>query len=486
MLGKLRSLFETFTFRLALVYVALFSLSVVLLFAFIYVFAERYLESQTEDNLRMRYTQLLNEYRENGSIGVEERIAELTRSDAEGTEIYLLINREGEKISGNMEGWPQFTTREGAFGRDGNWLHFFIEGSRTTPDRLEVKAIAAPLSKWRTVLVGQSLQNQNRVRQTIIQTFWASLLVTVLMAFVGALVITGSVVRRINIINRSAHKIMHGQLSARIPTTKGGDEFDALSRNLNQMLDKIEMLLKSLGEFANNIAHDLRTPMSRVIARTETGLRKLDADSQAAALLTQNIHDMQELIATFNAILRISELETTHDAHALAPLELGGVLRKLVEFYEPYALDAHTTLAVQMEGKLWVLGEKHLLTQAFANVIDNAIKFSGTGGHVSVRAERTAEKIVLLIADSGPGIPAAMREKVFEKFFRLEQSRHSKGNGLGLSLVAAILRIHNAHIILEDNAPGLRVVVTFPRLIVEEEAAEFTLRTTADAEPDGR
>ncbi len=472
---QLKRLFETFTFRLALVYVGLFSLSVVLLFAFIFISAERYLEAQTADNLRMRYTQLLNEYHDNGSAGVEERIAELTRSDAEGTEIYLLINKEGEKIAGNMEDWPKFATKEGRFGSDGEWIHFFIEGSRTTPNTLEVKAVSAPLSKWRTVLVGQSMQNQNRVKQTIIQAFWTSLIVTVVMAFLGAFVITGSVVRRINVINRSTQKIMHGQMSARIPTTKGGDEFDALSRNLNQMLDKIEMLLKSLSDFANNIAHDLRTPMSRVIARTETGLRKLRGDSEASQLLAQNVSDMQELIATFNAILRISELEANQGSQALAPLELGRLLEKMVEFYEPYGFDKDIALTCVLDGKLWVAGEKHLLTQAFANLIDNAIKFSGDGGQVQVFGTSNDGVVTITIADNGPGIPEDMREKVFEKFYRLEQSRNSKGNGLGLSLVAAILRIHQAQITLADNAPGLKVTLTFPALDVPDEGEEFQL-----------
>lgn len=474
MLTKLKRASETFTFRLALVYVGLFSLSVVLLFALIFISAERYLEAQTEDKIRAHYTQLLNEYRDNGSAGVEERIDELARSDEESTEIYLLINREGEKLAGNMEAWPRFVTEEGQFNADGKWIHFFIEGSRTTPDRIEVKALSAPLSKWRTVLVGQSMQNQNRVEQTIIQAFWTSLLVTVAMAFLGAFVITGSVVRRINVINRSVHKIMHGQLSARIPTTKGGDEFDALSRNLNQMLDKIEDLLKSLSDFANNIAHDLRTPMSRVIARTETGLRKLHSDAEATNLLTQNVSDMQELIATFNSILRISELEANKDAHALAPLELGRLLETMVEFYEPYALDKDIALTHHFTEKLWVSGEKHLLTQAFANLIDNAIKFSDTGATVHVRGSRDGETVTLTIADHGPGIPEDMRKKVFEKFYRLEQSRHSKGNGLGLSLVAAILRIHNAEIALADNAPGLKITLTFPALHVPE-TGDFAL-----------
>ncbi len=461
--SRLATILKTFTFRLALVYVGLFSLSVILLFGFIYTFAMNYLQEQISDSIRMQYTYLANEYRDNGSAGVEERIKELIAHDDEGVEIYLLVNREYEKISGNLNEWPTNAIHETPFEKDGNWVRFHIEGTRNTPSGIEVKAVMIPLSKWRSILVGQSLQSNEKIEQTIVQTFWASLLLTIVMAFIGAVIMTQSVMRRINVINRSARTIMRGHLSVRIPFTRGGDEFDDLSANLNLMLDRIETLLRSLGEFANNIAHDLRSPLNRIINRLDAGMRSIDTSNPAHGLLEKNIHDLEELVATFNSILKISELEANTDFRAFEPCDMQRIIGNMVEFYEPYAAEKEIRLLSDIHTPVMVYGEKHLLTQAFANLIDNALKFTPHGGEIRISHATTDDAVELVIADSGSGIPEEFRQKVFEKFFRMEQSRHTKGNGLGLSLVAAVARIHNATVSLEDNQPGLRVRFAMPR-----------------------
>jgi len=463
--SKFSRIVKTFTFRLALVYVGLFSLSVILLFAFIYTFATQYLQDQISDSLRMQYVYLLNEYKENGSEGVEQRIKELIANDDEGTAVYLLMNRENEKLAGNLNEWPAQAAKESVFEKDGNWIRFHIEGTHTSPKGIEVKAIAIPLSKWRMLLVGQSLQSNERIEQTIVQTFWASLLLTLAMAFIGAIIMTRSVMLRINVINRSAYTIMHGNLSVRIPFTKGGDEFDELSANLNDMLDKMEMLLQSLSQFANNIAHDLRSPLNRIINRLDAGLRAIDGENPARKLLEKNIVDMQELVGTFNSILKISELEANTEFRSFEECDLQRIIANLLELYEPYAAEKDTVIENNIHAPLMIYGEKNLLTQAFANLIDNALKFAPKDGKITISAVYESGHTDIIISDNGPGIPQEYRDKVFEKFFRLEQSRNTRGNGLGLSLVAAIARIHNAAIALEDNHPGLRVRLSFPQSI---------------------
>ena len=490
--SKLARIVKTFTFRLALVYVGLFSLSVIFLFAFIYTFEMNHLQEQISDSIRMQYSYLFDEYKQSGSSGVEARIKELISDDSEGNEIYLLVNSKYEKLAGNLSQWPENAIKEAVFEKEGNWVRFHIEGTRTNPKSIEVKAIIIPLSKWRFLLVGQSLQSNERIEQTIVQTFWASLVLTLFMAFIGAIVMTRSVMRRINIINRSAYTIIHGNLSVRIPFTQGGDEFDELSSNLNEMLDKIEMLLTSLSQFANNIAHDLRSPLNRMINRLDAGLRTIDDSNPARKLLEKNIHDMQELVGTFNSILKITELEANTEFRSFTECNLHSIIGNLVELYEPYAAEKEITLTFSPspgrgEGgvgglhskpesvasplpnpppqggrELVVMGEKNLLTQAFANLLDNALKFTQKGGHITISSQLSEHGPVIVIADDGPGIPIEYRHKVFEKFFRLEQSRNTKGNGLGLSLVAAIARIHNISITLEDNHPGLRVELLFP------------------------
>jgi len=461
--SKLARIIKTFTFRLALVYVGLFSFSVIVLFGFIYTFEMNYLQAQISDSIHMQYSYLIDEYRQNGSSGVEAHIKKLIAEDSDGNEIYLLVTQKYEKIIGNLNEWPAEATVDSKFEKEGSWVHFHIEGLHENSPGIEVEAIEMPISKWRYLLVGQTLKNNGRVEKTIVQTFWASLILTLFMAFIGAIVMTWSVMRRINVINRSAYTIMHGNLSARIPFTSGGDEFDDLSSNLNQMLDKIEGLLLSLSQFANNIAHDLRSPLNRIINRLDAGLRTIENDNPARKLLEKNIQDMQGLIGTFNSILKISELEANTEFRSFEPCDVQGIINNLVEFYEPYAAEKDITLTSTLENPLLIYGEKNLLTQAMANLIDNALKFISKNGRIVIEAEAGEGHTDIIISDNGPGIPKEYRDKVFEKFFRLEQSRNTKGNGLGLSLVAAIARIHNAAISLEDNHPGLRVRLSFPQ-----------------------
>jgi signal transduction histidine kinase len=469
--SKLARIVKTFTFRLALIYVGLFGLSVIVLFTFIYTFAMSFLDEQVNDSIRKQYTSLHNAYKEGGTNATEERMKELVANDDEGTGVYMLVNREYERLEGNLNEWPTNTVEEGSFDDNGSWVRFYIESTQGKPSGIEVRAVRVPLSKWRSLLVGRSIQNNQKVEQTIVQTFWASLLLTCGMAFVGAIILTRSVMGRINVINRSAGTIMHGNLSARIPYTVGGDEFDELSSNLNQMLDKIESLLASLSNFANNIAHDLRSPLNRIINRVEAGLRTISNDDPSRKLLEKNNQEMLELISTFNSILKISELEANTDFRHFEYCDARAIISNLVDFYEPYAMEKGVHLVSEITDPVIIKGEKNLLTQAFSNLIDNAIKFTPAGGTITVSGSNEDGLRSIVIADNGPGIAPEFHDKVFEKFFRLEHSRNTKGNGLGLSLVAAVARIHNATISLEDNGlddnapenngPGLRVRIDF-------------------------
>lgn len=463
MKSRLTRTFGTFTFRLALVYVGLFTLSVVLLFGFIYSFSMNYLREQVADTVRGQYYFLLSEYKERGTKGVEESIGELMLDDPDGTEIYLLINREKKKLAGNLNEWPEDAEQLEAFDKNGHWMRFEIEDTRNDNKGIEVNAVGVPLSKWRTLLVGQSTRNTDKIEQTILQTFWISLALTLAMALIGAIIMTRSVGARINVINRSAGRIMRGNLKERFPHNTGGDEFDDLSSNLNRMLDTIENLLESLSQFANNIAHDLRSPLSRIISRLDNGLRDIKTDNPAHELLEKNIRDMENLVDTFNAILKISELEANTEFRPSELCDLQEILRDVSEFYEPLAQEKSIALLNNITGPALVYGEKKLLTQAFANLLDNALKFTPARGTVIIDAERSDTHITVSIADSGPGVPENRRDKIFEKFFRMEESRNTKGNGLGLSLVAAVARIHNAKITLEDNNPGLIMRMHFLR-----------------------
>lgn len=461
-MSRLHRLLATHTFRLGLVYVALFSLSVVVLFGFIYTFATGYITQQINDSVQLRFEILNKEYKENGTKGVESRISELIASDDEGAEIYLLINKEHEALAGNLNEWPRFAKIEKPYPLTGEWVRFFIEGTRNHPGTIAVQAIRMPLSEWRSLLVGQSMQSLHKVEQTIRQAFWGSLAISVVMALLGAVIMTRSVMQRLALINRSTSEIMKGDITTRIPVRGGGDEFDELAHHLNRLLDRIEALMGSLDLFASNIAHDLRSPLTRLITRTEAGMRGLKDDAPAKALLEQNVDEMQRLIATFNAILNISELEASTREITFSLCDLTDILTQLMEFYEPVAAEKSLKLTATLPALPAILGEERLLTQAFANLLENAIKFTPKAGRIRLYAKAKHDAIEVVLADSGSGIPAQYRERVFDKFFRLEESRSAGGNGLGLSLVAAIFKLHRASITLEDNAPGLKIRLRFP------------------------
>lgn len=463
MFRRVASLIHTFTFRLGLVYVGLLCVSAVILFAFIYTFATNYLEQQMRESIKIQYSYLLSEYHDSGSYGVEARIRELIATDPDASEVYLLVDKDSKPIAGNLNEWPQSAEPLDTFEKNGHWVRFRIENQRAPEKDVTVVALTIPLSKWRSLLIGQSLRESEWIENTILQTFYASLLVIIVVALIGALIMTRSVILRINTINRSALTIMQGNFSARIPFRIGGDEFDHLSENLNMMLDKIEMLMQSIGQFANSIAHDLRTPLNRIIIRLDAGMRSLSAENTAKPMLEQNIREMESLVETFNAILKISELENNAHARQFERCDVQIIVNNVVELYEPYASERGIDLRSEISEPVWIMGEKILLTQAIANLLDNAIKFSPPQESVRIWYEMVGEQVHLLIADRGPGIPKSYRDRVFEKFFRLELARSSPGNGLGLSLVAAIARIHDASIQLEDHHPGLIVRIIFPK-----------------------
>jgi signal transduction histidine kinase len=310
------------------------------------------------------------------------------------------------------------------------------------------------------LLVGRDVEDRIAVQQLLINAILTGGGLIVVIGVLGGFALSRWTLARLEGINRATRLIMSGDLSRRIALEGTGDEFDELAANLNRMLERIERLVQAMREVTDNIAHDLRTPLTRMRSRIEVALlRPLDA-AEARELLEETMRDAEHLIATFNALLAIARAESGALEAGAEPVDLAGLARDVHELYEPLAEERSICLELDCAEPVVVRGQRHLLAQALANLVDNAVKYTPPGGRVVVRAGVGPPPFVE-VADNGPGIPEDQRAHALERFVRLDPQRSTPGNGLGLSLVDAVARLHGARLELLDNDPGLRVRLTF-------------------------
>jgi len=445
------------SFRLALLYMGLFGASVLVLLGFLYWATAGYMDRQTDAAIESEVVGLAEQYRQRGTPGLIAVIRERIRRDPAGASVYLLAGPGFIPLIGNIDRWP-----EGAPDEDG-WLTFRLDSRSAADDGPHsARARRFRLEGGLHLLVGRDVRELEATRALILRALAWGLGVTLLLALAGGAMMSGSLLRRIETINQASREIMQGALSRRILTRGSGDDFDQLADGLNAMLDRIQDLMQSLRQVSDNIAHDLRTPLARLRGRLELALAEEARPEARRALIEQAMEDADALLGTFAALLRIAQIESGSRRAAFAPLRLDTVLADAVEYYAPLAEERGARLELAAPAAVTVRGDRDRGFQAVANLIDNALKVSPSGGTVRVGLAAGPGGAEVAVADTGPGIPADAREKVFERFFRLDASRNAPGNGLGLSLVAAVAKLHDAAVRLEDNAPGLRAVIAFP------------------------
>ena len=458
-------LLRTNAFRLAALYLLLFATSVLALLAFIYFSTADFIVRQTEATLDAEITGLHEQFDQRGLVGLVQTVAERSGSERRRDEpIYLITDARYHPLAGNLPAWPEGTRLKGG------WLSFSMEvhdqDSSETHDVLAATIDLRSRSGEFHLLVGRDLRDANLFRSSMVKTLtWASVL-TLGLGVIGGLFMTRNMLRRVDAVNRTSERIIHGDFSQRVPLSGAGDEFDQLATNLNAMLDQIERLMAGMRQVTDNIAHDLRTPLARLRARLEvTLLEKPDVQRYGEAL-RQTIAEADTLLGTFNALLSIAEAEAGSRRETLAEVRLDEIARSVAELYEPVAEERGLALVTAVDDAVPVRGDRHLLSQAIANLLDNALKYTPAGSvRLTVRADGDWARAE--VADTGPGVPAAWREAVLDRFVRLEGSRSTPGNGLGLSLVRAVARMHGGSVRLEDNHPGtgnpgLKVILTLP------------------------
>jgi len=450
------NILRTQAFRIVIVYVVVFALSVSALIAFTYWNTERALDAQTDQIIGAEITGLSEQYQRLGLRGLADVV--MSRSAHGGPGLYLLLDRAKQPIAGNLDGMPQ------AVDHQGSEIEFDYE--RRVEGQLERRR-----ARGRTflllggfeLLVAQDVHERFLTEKFFTTTLPWTIILMLLLGLIGGGLMSRNMLRRLDQINRTAGEIFAGDFSRRVPVTRAHDEFDTLADSLNRMLDRIERLMKGVREVTDSVAHDLRTPLTRLRNRLEDTMRRLEGEGKDSSEIEAAMRETDQIIATFNALLLIAEADSGVTRGAMAPVDLAPIADDVSDLYEPLAEENGVTLEIKPAGATMIEGNRSLISQALANLVDNAIKYTPTGGHISVWPAVTPEGVELTVADTGPGIPATDRARVVERFVRLEASRNSPGTGLGLSLVAAVARLHNARLILEDNAPGLKAIIRFPR-----------------------
>jgi signal transduction histidine kinase len=459
-------LFRTWTFRVVIIYSTVFAVSVLTLLGFIYVTTVGFIDSQINETILAEISGLNDNYRDDGLSGLVDSIANRISADRSGNAVYLLTDSEFQPVAGNLARWPKNAQSQG------RWKTFEIEPADAAKDQDggQARAMTFALSEGYHLLAGRNLRDRQNFQTLIAQSLFWSLIITGVLALIGGIVMSRDMRQRIETINRTTQQIMKGDLQQRVPLSGSGDEFDRLSLNLNNMLTRIGQLMNAMREVSDNVAHDLRSPLTRLKARLELTLISQNEPEQYRQAIEQAVGETDKILSTFNALLSIAQAEAGSGRGELELLDIGTISADVAELYEPVAEAKGQSFAAHTQPAT-ILGNRHLMFQALTNLVDNAIKYTPEGGAVTLTVEPAGRQVRIVVADSGPGIPPESRSHVVQRFVRLEQSRTSPGNGLGLSLVTAVMTLHGGELALEDNAPGLRAVLTLPIAEVPAPAA---------------
>ena len=462
---RLARIFGSITFKLALIYTLVFGISVGGLFAFVYYTTATFAEQQLEAAIDADVGGFLENFQRPGSglVGLARAINRRADPNAGAgysrDGIYVLVDPVGSRIAGNLQSWPQKVEAEGI------WINFTINdlrGATASTADVRAKQYAVPCGANGDchLLVGRDVRESHVFRQRLLDSLNIGLALTLALGLIGGFVFSRVVMRRIEAITRTCRRIMSGDLSQRVPISRRNDELGELSTSINAMLDQIERLMRGMQQVSDNVAHDLRTPLTRLRARLENALRHMDEPHEREAI-EGALLDADSLLATFAALLRIARAEAGLQRN-FVEVDLHALAEEVADLYGALAEEKGLNFVTQLQEGVTVQGDPNLIGQALANMVDNAIKYTEQGA-VTVALEVQGGQPALIVSDTGPGVPDEYKSKVLERLFRMEQSRTSPGSGLGLALVSAVAKSHGLELKLEDNFPGLRVILRFPK-----------------------
>ncbi|MGB8314865.1 MAG: HAMP domain-containing sensor histidine kinase, partial [Aestuariivirga sp.] len=446
-----KRLFKTVSFQLTVFFGLIFAFCFLSLLAVIYWTTTTALRGQMQTEIRAQLNAMASEAETDGIETVVQDIKERTAQSDGQSGYYFLSDRAGLKLAGNLDG---IDMRDGW--RESGLGDFSSEKSGSQADEDDqVWGQGVHLSDGSFLLVGQDAVRVLSAQEAIVNSFAWSAGIAFVLATLSGIIASRGFLRRIDDINNTSLAIIDGRLKERIPVRGTSDEIDRLSANLNRLFDSNQSLLESLKQVSSNIAHDLRTPLSRLRQGLEEARAQTGNQTSHEAAIDAAIAESDQLLATFAALLRIAQIESGSRKAGFKTVDLTGVFERVANALQAVAEDQGKDLVTSLEPNVKFQGDGELLLQMAVNLVENAIRHTPPGTRIVLSLANSSGAIVASIADSGPGIPAEQRARVFEHFYRLDTSRATPGNGLGLPLVSAVATLHGIHIALQDNAPGL-------------------------------
>ncbi|MGR8998709.1 MAG: sensor histidine kinase [Gammaproteobacteria bacterium] len=444
------SIAGTISFKLSALYLLLFLCSFLSIGITVYLLTSHTLEQQLKNNVEAEAVRLKAEYDSGGLSELKDEINEVDDGGSHTRFEYGVIDQNGKLITGNLnnfrpsDGWQTVKQKPAA--------------SKPANELLYIRVMALPNKIWLGIgLDGKYIQEAG---EAIIQAFIWGFVLVILLGAGGGLYLSSAFLRKIESITTSTQAIIAGDLKHRLPVSKNRDELDNLALLLNQMLDKIGSLIENIQQVSNDIAHDLRTPISHLKFRLEEAVNKDLSAEQHKERIAFAIEEVDTILDTFSAMLRISQIESGTRRSGFKTVSLSDVIVSVTEALYPVADEQKKIILADIEPNVTLTGDKELLTQLAFNLLDNAILHTPENTQITVSLRSSDNQIEFSVADNGPGIAEENRLKVFQRFYRLEQSRTTPGNGLGLSIVAAIADLHDGTLALADNKPGLKVVLS--------------------------
>ncbi len=446
-------LVRTATFRLAAGFAALFSVSIIVVSSITYVAMTRYSDQQIDLSISSEMKAVRDSVAGDSAPEIVKAINDRITDIDPDYYYYALEDSDGSVLAGNLRPVPAVT----------GWADIPLETSdgNGTTERHTIRGLGVDLTPELHLFIGRDTQDLDELQEGITSFFLAGAAATVLLALASGLVLSARFLRRVEAVNTAARHIMDGHLDERVPSHGKADEFDRLADSLNAMLDRIQQLMQGLHQVSSDIAHDLRTPLSHMRQRLEAARLKATSAADYDAAVERAVTDIDGILGVFAALLRIAQIESGARREGFAPVDLSGVFETIIDTYGPVADDAGYRLAGTVAPGLRIRGDRQLLTQMLANLVENTIHHTPPGTEIAVSLAPGPDGPVGRVRDTGPGIPEAAREKVFQRFFRLDASRMTPGSGLGLSLVAAVAQLHEIRVTLADNRPGLAVTLDF-------------------------